>query len=151
MYADGTKIWKEITEENAHHILQKDIIDYLLDWTLRNSMKFHPLKCKALMVSKCKMPLLNILPFIQFQYSLGHEIIDYCEFEKDLGIHINGTLNFTHHSDLLYSRANQRFGLLKRTCHFVKSIQRKGHFILPWYEVYLNTVHIYGVHLLLLL
>ena len=124
MYADDTKIWREINEENDHHILQKDI-DYLLDWALRNSMKFHPLKCKALMVSKCKMPLLNILPFIQFQYSLGHEIIDYCEFEKDLGIHINGTLNFTHHSDLLYSRANQRFGLLKRTCHFVKSIQRK--------------------------
>ena len=124
MYADDTKIWREIKEEDDHHILQKDI-DYLLDWALRNSMKFHPSKCKALMVSKCKMPLLNILPFIQYQYSMGQQMIDYCEVEKDLGIHINGTLNFTQHSDLLYSRANQRFGLLKRTCHFVKNIKRK--------------------------
>ena len=54
MYADDTKMWREINEENDHHILQKDI-DYLLDWALRNGMKFHPLKCKALMVSKCKM------------------------------------------------------------------------------------------------
>ena len=42
-----------------------------------------------------RMPLLNILPFIKFQYFLGHELIDYCEMEKDLGIHIDGSLNFT--------------------------------------------------------
>ena len=42
MYADDTKIWRE-KKENCHHILQKDI-DYLNDWALRNSIKFHPSK-----------------------------------------------------------------------------------------------------------
>ena len=123
MFADDTKIWRKMNEESDHFILQKDI-DFLNDWALKNSMKFHPSKCKALMVSKAKMPLVNILPFVQFHYSLGHDLIDYCDGEKDLGIHINGSLNFTEHSDILYSKANQRFGLLKRTCHFVKSINR---------------------------
>ena len=77
------------------------------------------------MINKSKLPLLNILPFVQFQYSMGKNVIDYCDREKDLGIHINGTLNFTYHADVLYSKANQRFGLLQRTCHFVKNSNRK--------------------------
>ena len=49
MYADDTKIWRGINEENDHNILHKDKgIDYLLDWAFRNSMQFHLLKCKAL-------------------------------------------------------------------------------------------------------
>ena len=124
MYADDTKIWRDISCEDDHHILQRDI-DSLMDWALKNCMKFHPSKCKTLMVSRSKMPLLDILPFIQFHYSMGNNLIDYCETEKDLGININGTLNFTYHSDTLYSKANQRFGLLKRTCHFIQNTDRK--------------------------
>ena len=124
MYADDTKIWREILSEYDHNILQKDI-DYLMDWAFRNCMNFHPAKCKALMVSKSKLPLLDIMPLVQFFYSMGDNVIDYCESEKDLGIYINGTLNFTEHSSFLYAKANQRFGLLKRTCHFVQNSNSK--------------------------
>ena len=125
MYADDTKIWREILNENDHILLQNDI-DYLMDWALRNKMNFHPDKCKALMISNSRMPLLDILPEIQYFYSMGpNEIIDYCDSEKDLGIHINGTLNFSYHVDMLYAKANQRFGLLKRTCHFIKNMYAK--------------------------
>ena len=47
------------------------------------------------------------------------------DFSSLIDSHMNGSLNFTEHSDILYSKANQRFGLFKRTCHFVKSINRK--------------------------
>ena len=120
MYADDTKIWRVIHGENDHIILQRDI-DYLMDWALRNKMNFHPSKCKALMVSHTKPPLVDILPEIQFYYSMGNNIIDYYDSEKDLGIHINGTLNWTQHCDTVYSKANRMLGLLKRTCHFVNN------------------------------
>ena len=71
MYADDTKIWREILNENDHLLLQKDI-DYLMDWALRNSMRFHPAKCKALMIHNSRMPV------IQHFYSMGDQIIDYC-------------------------------------------------------------------------
>ena len=124
MYADDTKIWREIIYESDHNILQKDI-DYLMDWALQNKMKFHPLKCKVLMVSHSRPPLVDILPEIQFYYSMGQDILDYCDLEQDLGIYINGTLNWTYHCDKLYSKANQMLGLLKRTCHFVTNSQMK--------------------------
>ena len=107
-----------------HLHLQRDI-DYLFDWALKNKMKFHSSKCKVLMVSKFSPPLLDILPFVQFFYKMGDSILEYTETEKDLGILLNRTLNFTEHSNFLYGRANQRFGLLKRTCHFVHSIEKR--------------------------
>ena len=58
---------------------------------------------------------------------MGDSILEYTETEKDLGILMNRTLNFTDHLNFLYIRANERFGLLKRTCHFVHSI-KKGEF-----------------------
>ena len=51
MYADDTKIWRQINEYDDHLQLQKDV-NYLLDWSVRNKMKFHPSKCKVLMISR---------------------------------------------------------------------------------------------------
>ena len=65
------------------------------------------------------MSLVNILPFVQYHYSLKHDLIDCCDSE-----HMNGSLNFTEHSDILYTKAYHRFGLLKKTCRFVKSVYR---------------------------
>ena len=57
---------------------------------------------------------------------MGDSILEFTETEKDLGILImNRTLNFTEHSNFLYGRANQRFGLLERTCNFVHSIEKR--------------------------
>ena len=112
-----------------HLHLQRDI-DYLFDWALKNKMKFHPSKCKVLMVSKFSPPLLKILPFVQFFYKMGDSILEYTETEKDLGILMNRTLNFTDHSNFLYGHANQRSVLLKRTCHFVHSIEKRRVFYL---------------------
>ncbi len=38
---------------------------------------------------------------------------------------MNSRLNFNDHSDSLYSKANQKFGMLKRTCNFVKDTNKR--------------------------
>ena len=124
MYADDTKIWRHVQCEEDHLTLQLDI-NYLHDWSVRNKMKFHPSKCKVLMVTKYLPPLIDTLQFVQFYYTMSNNLLEYTESEKDLGVSINRTLNFTEHSLCLYNKANQRFGLLKRTCHFVSSILKK--------------------------
>jgi hypothetical protein len=35
---------------------------------------------------------------------------------------MNSTLNFNEQAEFLYAKANQKFGMLKRNCHFVKDI-----------------------------
>ena len=88
-------------------------------------MRFHPSKCKVLMVSKFNPPLIDILPFVQFYYTMDNKILDYVSSERDLGVIMNRTLNFTEHANSLYSKANQRLGLLKRTCHFVNNTAKR--------------------------
>ena len=126
LYADDTNIWREMNCEEDYDTIQRDI-DYLLDWAIRNKMKFHPAKCKVLSVSNpsSRSPFLGILPYIQYSYSLGGVILDYTESEKDLGIHMNSTLNFNEQALFLYAKANQKLGMLKRNCYFVNDIRRR--------------------------
>ncbi|MCP4456951.1 MAG: reverse transcriptase family protein, partial [Cytophagales bacterium] len=69
MYADDTKIWREMHCEVDFIALQNDI-NYLLDWAVRNKMKFHSSKCKVLSICSSKPPLIDILPTVQFFYSM---------------------------------------------------------------------------------
>ena len=124
LYADDTKIWRTIKSDIDHDILQKDIT-YLNDWAVRNKMKFHPKKCKVLSVSHKLPPLLGILPNIQYFYALGESLLDYVDEEKDLGVDINTNMNFNDQCNRLLSKANQQFGLTKRTCYFVNDVKRK--------------------------
>ena len=93
----GTDSFETIECEDDQLTLQLDI-NYLHDWSVLNKMKFHPSKCKVLMVSKHPPPFLNILPFIQFQYTKSDKILDYVDSDKDLGIDMNRTLNFRDHA-----------------------------------------------------
>ena len=112
IYADDTKIWREIHVNNDHILLQKDI-DYLADWALQNNIKFHISKCKVLSFSHYRSSLLEHPPFTTYYYNLNQKFLDYYKSETDLGILMTQTLNFSDHSDKLYSKACQRLGLLK--------------------------------------
>ena len=77
-------------------------------------MKFHPRKCKVLSVSKSSPWLLNVLPFIQFIYSIDDSQLDYVESEKDLDVDMTPKLSWTEQCNRLYSKANQNLGMIKR-------------------------------------
>jgi endonuclease/exonuclease/phosphatase family metal-dependent hydrolase len=124
LYADDTKIWRRINSEEDHVALQEDI-QYLHNWSINNKMNFHPQKCKVVSVANRSPPFLGILPCVQYIYYLGESPLDYAESEKDLGVDINPKLNYSVQCERLYSKACQQFGLVKRTCHFVKDFRRR--------------------------
>ena len=124
LYADDTKIWRNILSEDDHLILQKDI-DYLNNWATTNKMRFHPGKCKVLSVAMSPPPLYDILPCVQFMYAMGTSILNYTFLEKDLGVDITPRLNFSNQCDRLYSKANQQLGIVRRNCHFINDIKRR--------------------------
>ena len=51
MYADDTKIYREIREKNDQEILQKDL-DSLKAWSDEWFLKFHPNKCYSITIRK---------------------------------------------------------------------------------------------------
>ena len=132
LYADDTKIWREIKGFSDHYIIQNDI-NRLYDWSIRNRMVFHPKKCKALSVT-LQRNVLDNLPFNIFFYKMSENIdIDYVqswESQADLGVEINSRLNWSAHCKALVSKASSRLGLLKRTCHFTIDKRQKRSFYL---------------------
>ena len=89
-------------------------------------MNFHPSKCKVLPVCNTPPPLLNILPCVQFMYSLdGSTYLDYVNSEKDLGVTITSKLDYSVQCDRLLAKANQQLGIIRRNCYFVTNVNRR--------------------------
>ena len=64
----------------------------------------------------------DVLPCVQFLYS---EVLDYVNSETELRNSDQQNTQFAEHAKLLYSRANQRFELMKQTCHFVNDQNKR--------------------------
>ena len=103
--------------------LQKDI-DYLQNWSNINKINFNLQKCKAVSIHNKPFPL-AMLPFVLHHYHLSENLFSYADSERDLGVDINSSFNFNEQCERLLSQANQKYGLLKRTCHFVNDLKRR--------------------------
>ena len=55
-----------------------------------------------------------MLPFVAYHYNLGENLLSYTDSEKDLGVHLNKSFNFNEQCEILLTKANQKFGILKR-------------------------------------
>ena len=129
LYAYDTKIWRSIKNEQDIVQLQRDI-NVLYFWSHNNEMKFHPDKCKVVTIKHRPSPL-AMLPFVAYHYHLGENLLSYADSEKDLGLLVNKSFNFNEQCEILLTKANQNFGFLKRTCHFVTCKIGEEFFILP--------------------
>jgi hypothetical protein len=116
LYADDTKIWREILSDNDQKILQNDI-DSLYKWSVENMMQFHQDKCKVVRITN-KFTNFD-LPFYEFWYTLNGKVLDYVISEKDLGVIINSKLSWVEHCASIISKANNQLGLVRRTCYFM--------------------------------
>ena len=133
LYADDSKIWRNIHSWNDHDILQKDI-SALYEWSVKNKMKFHTDKCKALPIAPTGKGLDNyfdqIFPFNIFHYHMNGVDLQFVQSEKDLGIIVTSNLSWVDQLNSLYLKASSRLGLLKRTVYFIKCPKQKRNFYL---------------------
>ena len=123
LYADDTKIWCSIRTDDDVTQLQNDI-NYLYTWSLNNKLNFNLPKCKVVSINYPPSILEN-LPFVLYYYSLAGNYLCYADSEKDLGVYINSNFDFKENCEKLLSKANQQYGILKRTCFFVNDMIRR--------------------------
>ncbi len=90
-------------------------------------MIFHPSKCHVLPIYRGHSANQADNQFI---YTIADVPIEYMAIEKDLGVNINSKLDWSEHCNIIYSKANQRFGLLKRSCNFTKNSSKRRAFYL---------------------
>ena len=102
-------------------------------WSINNKMNSHSKKCKAVAINH-KPSSLPMLPFVAYHYNLGENLLEYADSERDLGVDITSNFIYNEHCDRIISRANQKLGMLRRTCNFVNDVKRRriGYKFIRW-------------------
>ena len=110
LFADDTKLYKEIHSATDKEEIQQDI-DNMISWSRRWLLKFHPSKCKLLQLGN------NI--DLKGSYLMENTLLEITDKEKDLGITINNQLNFEAHISEKTNKANNIMGLIRRTFSYL--------------------------------
>ena len=124
LFADDTKIWRDINSELDCENLQNDI-NTLSIWSRNNKMSFHPDKCKALSIYDCRPDFVKVLPFGLRYYYINGNIIEFCKNERDLGVIVSSNFKWDEQHDKILKKTHQMLGFTKRTCHFIKDTRKR--------------------------
>jgi len=109
MFADDTKLFREISHEADHENLQKDL-NLLSVWSNQWKLKFHPEKCSTMHIGKTNT---------EYNYHLNGHLLVKSTVEKDLGVHVDNKLNFEEHMQSKISKARQMWGLIRRSFSYI--------------------------------
>ena len=108
LYADDTKIFREITSEDDSLHLQADI-EWLEQWSKEWLLEFNQDKCHVITLGKFE----NIMH--THRYQLGGEEIEHVFEEKDLSVVVDHILSFSDHISIKVELANSLVGLIHRS------------------------------------
>lgn len=113
LFADDTKLYREIRSIDDKNILQSDLIN-LEKWSEKWLLKFHPNKCKVLAIKSKEKRVYSM------SGTTGEQLdLDNITSEKDIGVTVDEDLNFRTHIQLGVNKANSILGLIRRTFTFL--------------------------------
>ena len=115
MFADDTKLFREISSTSDRDTLQCDIND-MDNWSDIWQMSYHPSKCHVLRIGK--RPVEDTHDLFE-SYKLGGLSLDVVDNEKDLGVLIEADLSFNKHVSTKVKNANRTLGLIRRSFRFL--------------------------------
>ena len=107
MFADDTKIYRELANlESDTHALQLDI-NRLADWAVQWQLRFNPTKCESMRITHNRDKSVPC-------YTMGSEIKS-VRSAKHLGVIICSDLSWSDHVTATANKANKMLGLIYRT------------------------------------
>ena len=106
LFADDCVCYREINDIEDCKILQRDI-NRLGEWAEKNGMRFQPVKCNIMRLSRKKNN-------IDFKYTLKGTELEQVDSIKYLGVNISNNLHWEKHIDEICNKAFKILGLLRR-------------------------------------
>lgn len=114
IFADDTKIYRQILTDSDNKVLQEDIRS-LEKWADTWELKFHPAKCKYMTIGKPKQNDFNY----KMAEGVNEVVLEKVKTEKDLGVTFDEKLDFGIHIAEKVKKANQILGLIRRAFIFL--------------------------------
>lgn len=142
VYADDTKIFREVNAPNDCVLLNNDLNDFYA-WCVLNRLPLNVDKCSSISFCRKNIPL-------NHDYLVNNRTLSKVDVVKDLGVVFNKKFTFDNHLDYIVGRANSILGFVKRWakefndpyltktlyCAFVRSILEYASVVWdPYYAV----------------
>ena len=110
MFADDTKLYREMSDVKDEAILQDDI-NKMEEWSNEWLMSFHPEKCKVLKMGR---PISDLSDMFN-PYALSGHHLEVVENEKDIGVIIDCDLSFDKHIAEKVNKATRIVNIIRRS------------------------------------
>ena len=107
LFADDCLIYRVINTKSDHQALQEDL-NRLYNWSKSWQMAFNVSKCFSMSITNAR------LHKSEWTYSMGGQNIEEVEDTPYLGIHLNKSLKWNNHINIITAKANRILGLLRR-------------------------------------
>ena len=99
LYADDILLYHPIYTHADYHELQGNV-NNLCTWTDGNNLKFNATKCKYMIISRKKQPIIPNSPLL-----INNCCLERVDSYKYLGVWITSTQNWSTHISEIYTRA----------------------------------------------
>jgi hypothetical protein len=110
LYADDSKVYKEIKCAEDHLALQADL-NSMSEWSKEWLLEFAPDKLKRVTISRKQ--------YQKRMYHVGQYPVSESVCEKDLGVYIDPCLSFQHHISEKVKTANKIVGAIRRSFRYL--------------------------------
>ena len=107
LFADDTKLFREIKSPVDRFILQQDLIS-LTEWSDKWLLKFHPDKCVSMIISRSSEIRVA-------SYEMENHQFHCSNCEKNIGVFIDSSLNFDKHISYAVNKANRVLAIARKT------------------------------------
>lgn len=114
MFADDTKIFKEIKSAADADLLQKDLSN-LESWSTASGLLFNKNKCHAQSITRKTKPVITT-------YKMNESNLKSTRCERDLGVWVSSDLTWTKQILDQNARANKLLGYIRRNTRCIRSI-----------------------------
>ena len=116
LFADDTKVFREIDSQAENAILQRDI-NNLKRWSDQWLLKFHPQKCVSMTICNKSEP--GLAEKTKREYHMGNYKLKSSDCEKDIGIHVDEHLSFDTHINYIANKANRVLAITRKSFEFM--------------------------------
>ena len=106
LFADDCIVYREINRPKDCAVLQEDL-STLAEWESKWGAVFHPQKCSALSITRCRSS-------ITFSYQLKGLFLELQDSTKYLGVDMQSSLSWKTHIDRLSKKSISMLGFLHR-------------------------------------
>ena len=111
LFADDTKIYREIKDPTIDTVILQSDLNSVSDWANKWKMHFNVSKCEVMRITHSRDKSVPNYHLEEMSLKVVHSV-------KDLGVNVSSDLSWNKHVGITINKANKVLGIIKRTVNW---------------------------------